>query len=93
MERGDRSACDATPHAANRPLDHRIDMGVRTGRLTRQEAFNLRAEFRNIANVERHYRRNGLNMAERRDLDRRFDRLEYRLYAELNDRQRSRRFG
>lgn len=73
-------------------LDHRIDMGVRTGRLTRNEARSLRAEFNQIARLEHVYRRsNGLSMAERRDLDRRFDRLSFQLQAELNDRQRTRR--
>lgn len=69
-------------------LDNRIDAGVRTGRLTRQEAMQLRTEFRQIAMLEARYRRsNGLNMAERRDLDRRFDRLSYELQHQLNDRQ------
>jgi len=68
-------------------LDNRIDMGVRSGRLTRTEAYQLRAEFRQIANLEARYRRNGLSLAERRDLDRRFDRLSAQLQRELTDRQ------
>lgn len=76
-------------------LEHRIDQGVRTGDLTRPEALRLRSEFRQLERLERQYRRSGggLSMAERRDLDRRFDRLSAQVYAERHDRQdRSRRF-
>ena len=69
-------------------LNNRIDQGVRTGRLTRQESVQLRANFRQIAQLEQRYRRNGLTMSERRDLDRRFDRLSAQLQVQLNDRQR-----
>lgn len=69
-----------------RMLDQRIDMGLRDGSLSRVEAANLRAEFRNIAYLEARYRRGGLSMSERRDLDRRFDRLSYRIQAERSDR-------
>jgi hypothetical protein len=71
-----------------RTLDNRIDAGVNSGRLTRNEAAQLRAEFRQIASLEANYRRNGLNNQERRELDRRFDRLSAELTAQLNDRQR-----
>ncbi len=69
-----------------RMLDQRIDMGLRDGSLSRVEAASLRAEFNNIARLEATYRRNGLTMGERADLDRRFDRLSYRVQAERNDR-------
>ena len=78
-------------NARQERLDNRIDQGVRSGRLTRQEAVQLRASFRQISRLEARYRSNGLNMAERRDLDRRFDRLGMQLQAQLNDRQR--RYG
>lgn len=75
-------------NARQAQLDNRIDMGVRTGRLTRGEAVQLRSQFRQIATLEARYRRsNGLNIVERRDLDRRFDRLSYALQQQLNDRQ------
>lgn len=73
-----------------RQLDRRIDVGLRNGLLSRREASALRAEFREIANLEVRYRRNGLSFAERRDLDRRFDHLSYRIEAELRDRDRRR---
>jgi hypothetical protein len=73
-----------------RALDNRIDRGIRDGRLNRNEAYTLRAEFRNIADLEARYRRNGLSYQERRDLDRRFDRLDARLTASLNDWDRRR---
>jgi len=69
-------------------LDARIDAGVRTGDLTRQEAVRLRSEFRDIARLEARYRASyGLSLAERRDLDRRFDALSARVRFERNDRQ------
>mgnify|MGYP003395119754 CR=1 FL=1 len=71
-----------------RQLDRRIDRGIRDGRLDRREAYQLRAEFNDIARLEVRYRRNGLSSQERRDLDRRFDRLDARLEASLNDRDR-----
>lgn len=68
-------------------LDHRIDMGVRDGSLTRSEAVRLRAEFRNIASLEARYRHTGgLQAWERRDLDRRFDILSARIRVERHDR-------
>jgi transposase len=75
-------------NARQERLDNRIDQGVRNGRLTRAEAVQLRADFRQIASLETRYRRSsGLNMNERRDLDRRFDRLSTQLQHQLNDRQ------
>lgn len=69
-------------------LDHRIDVGVRNGSLTRNEATRLRAEFRDLARLEARYRATyGLSVAERRDLDRRFDSLSARIRYERNDRQ------
>lgn len=75
-----------------RMLENRIDRGIRDGRLTRSEAYRLRAEFNDIARLEARYRRGGLSYQERRDLDRRFDRLDVRLTAWLNDWDR-RRYG
>jgi hypothetical protein len=69
-----------------RELDRRIDMGVRIGRISRREATALRAEFRQIARQEQIYRRGGLTVRERADLDRRFDRLSARIRWEANDR-------
>ena len=73
-------------------LDQRIDRGVRRGQLNRGGAGRLRAEFRQIANLEYRYRRSapGLTMAERRDLDRRFDALSRKIRWERNDRNHRR---
>jgi hypothetical protein len=69
-------------------LDQRIDVGVRNGSLTRNEAVRLRAEFRDLSRLEARYRSSyGLSQAERRDLDRRFDALSARIRYERNDRQ------
>jgi hypothetical protein len=68
-------------------LDDRIDAGVRTGELSRQEAMSLRAEFRDLANMEARYRADGLSNWERQDLDRRFDMLSMRIRDNRNDRE------
>jgi hypothetical protein len=75
-------------------LEHRIERGVRTGDLTRPEASRLRAEFRDLERLEYRYRRTdgGLSSWERRDLDRRFDRLSQRIYAQRNDHQDRHRY-
>ena len=69
-------------------IEARINQGIRSGALTRREAVQLRAQFRGIANLEARYRasRPGLTMAERRDLDRRFDALERSIRVQKNDR-------
>jgi hypothetical protein len=69
-------------------LDQRIDVGVRNGSLTRNEASRLRAEFRDLTRLEARYRSSyGLSNAERRDLDRRFDALSARIRYERHDNQ------
>jgi hypothetical protein len=74
-------------NARQERLDDRIDMGVRNGSLTRREAANLRMEFQGLARLEARYRSTyGLSVAERRDLDRRFDSLSSRIRYERNDR-------
>jgi hypothetical protein len=73
------------PPPRNR-LDQRIDVGIRNGSLTRNEAMRLRGEFRDLARLEANYRRDGLSMRERADLDRRFDLLSARIRYERHDR-------
>jgi uncharacterized protein YhdP len=68
-------------------LDRRIDMGVRSGQITRREAASLRQEFRGISRLEARYRSTGgLQAWERVDLDRRFDRLSIKIRWQANDR-------
>lgn len=73
-----------------RHIDSRIDFGVQRGYISRREATRLRAEFNDIARLEVQYRRNGLSNPERRELDRRFDRLSATVEAELRDRNNRR---
>jgi len=65
-------------------------MGVRSGQLTRPEAFRLRQQFRQIVFQESQYRRSGggLDMRERRDLEFRLDQLSRQLRFERHDWQR-----
>lgn len=72
-------------------LDARIDQGIRSGQLTRNEAYRLRGEFRDIERLEARYSRNGLSNWERADLDRRFDRLSAQIRWERRDD--ARRYG
>lgn len=74
-------------------IETRIDQGIRSGALNRNEAARLRTEFRQLSRLETQYRRSGrgLTMAERRELDRRFDRLSQRVQRQKNDRQVARR--
>ena len=75
-------------NARQNRIETRINQGIRSGALTRREAVQLRYQFRAIANLEARYRasRPGLTMAERRDLDRRFDALERSIRIQKNDR-------
>ena len=70
-------------------LYNRIDQGIRSGALNRVEASRLKAQFRQLTNLEAQYRRSrpGLTIAERRDLDRRFDALSQRIKIQKHDRQ------
>ncbi|HEX2562078.1 hypothetical protein [Phenylobacterium sp.] len=73
-------------------IERRIDQGVRKGDLTRAEAQRLRGQFRELAQLERQYRRSGggLSVREREELDRRFDRLSQHVYAQRHDHQERR---
>jgi hypothetical protein len=71
-------------------LDRRIDQGVRTGQLSRREAVRLRGEFSSLLRLEADYRRGGLTVRERADLDRRFDRLSFQVRQERRDRDNRR---
>lgn len=70
-------------------LEQRINQGIRSGALNRNEAVRLRTQFRNLTVLENRYRRTGggLSIQERRDLDRRFDALSARIKVQKNDRQ------
>ncbi len=66
-------------------LERRIERGIRSGDLSRREAYRLRGESRQIAQLESRYRVNGLSQWERQDLNRRMDRLESQIRAERRD--------
>lgn len=72
-------------------LDARIDQGIRSGQLTRNEAYRLRSEVDGLMRLEHRYRRGGLNGWERADLDRRFDALSAQIRFERRDDDR--RYG
>jgi hypothetical protein len=68
-------------------IEARIDQGIRSGALNRNEAVRIRAQFRQLANLEGQYRRGGLSNWERQDLNRRFDQLSARVYTQKHNRQ------
>ena len=72
-------------------LEHSIEQGQRSGRLTPREAARLREQFNAIARIEYRYRANGLSTWERDDLSRRFDQLALDVRAERRDDNR--RYG
>lgn len=69
-----------------RQLGWRIDQLARSGQLSRNEAYQLRRDYQQLASLERRYSYNGLNRAERRELDRRTDALQRRVAHERWDR-------
>ena len=68
-------------------MDQQIDAGVRSGQLTRDEAAQLRAEFRDVVGLENRYLSGGLTYNERADLQRRYDALENRIQRNLQDNE------
>lgn len=72
-------------------LQQRIEWGVRSGSLTRHEAYRLRAELQSIERLERHYRAGGLTRWEMADLDQRMDGLSRRIFVQNRDDDR--RYG
>lgn len=77
-----------TINARQARLESRINQGIRSGALTRNEATRLRNEFRSLSRLEAQYRRSrpGLTLNERRDLDRRYDALASRIRDQKHDR-------
>ncbi len=67
-------------------LDHRIEVGIRSGQLNRREAIRLRQELDQLVRLEYRYQRGGLSLRERQDLDRRYDRLSRQVRHERRDR-------
>ncbi len=70
----------------DRQIQARINIGLRNRTLSPQEASRLRDQFHDLLRVEAQYMRGGINRFERRDLDRRYDQLNYRITAEVRDR-------
>lgn len=68
-------------------IEARINQGIRSGALNRNEAVRIRAQLRQLQTLEGRYRRGGLSSWERQDLDRRFDQLSARVYNQKHDRQ------
>jgi hypothetical protein len=64
-------------------LQARLQAGVQRGTISRQEAVQLRAQLRQLSDIERQYSRNGFTVAERQDLQLRIRNFREQLrYAE-----------
>ncbi|HIA51104.1 MAG TPA: hypothetical protein EYN91_03315 [Candidatus Melainabacteria bacterium] len=78
-------------------LQSRINSGVRSGRLTRQEAFNLQQKMRRLNVMEAQFRSSGnLSFRERARLNGELSRLSNEISLQLNDsdrRWRNRHYG
>ena len=69
-------------------IKSRINMGLRNGSLTRNEASRLRTRFANIRRIEMRYARNGFTYGERADLNRRYSALSSSIRYQRHDMQR-----
>lgn len=70
-------------------LNARIDQGLRTGALTRPEAYRLKSQLRDVVGLEYRYARSGgrIDNRERADLDRRYNAISAQVRFEKHDRQ------
>lgn len=66
-------------------LQARIQANVQSGRLTRGEAESLRAELRQLRQLERQFSQDGLSVTERDELQRRIQSLQQRVQSERRD--------
>ena len=67
-------------------LQERIQYGVERRTISRQEAYQLRDQLRQLNRLERQYGRNGLNRGERRDLQERIQYLQRQIQIAERDR-------
>jgi hypothetical protein len=66
----------------------RIAQGVRSGELTRREAYRVRDSQRDIRQLERAYKSDGsLTAAERRDLNHELNQSSRQIYRQKHDAQ------
>lgn len=70
-------------------LSQRIDQGVRSGALTRPEAYRLKSQLRDVVGLEYRYARSGggIDGRERADLERRYNSISAQVRFEKHDRQ------
>ncbi|MBX9950523.1 MAG: hypothetical protein K2Y39_15250 [Candidatus Obscuribacterales bacterium] len=67
-------------------LQQRISAGIRSGRLTRQEAFNLQMKMRRLNSLEAQFRSSGnLSFRERARLNGELSRISNDIALQLND--------
>ncbi|MES2097927.1 MAG: hypothetical protein V4459_14335 [Pseudomonadota bacterium] len=75
-------------------IELRIDQGLRSGALNRNEAYRLKSQLREIVQLQYRYARDGrIDRREAADLDRRFDSLSAKVKFQKNDRDYGRGQG
>jgi hypothetical protein len=76
-------------------IELRIDQGLRSGALNRNEAYRLKSQLRDIVQLQYRYARSGggIDRREAADLDRRFDTLSAKVKIQKNDRDYGRGQG
>lgn len=69
-------------------LQSRVNMGIRTGALSRREANDLQNKLNRFSDLERSMRRNGLSFKERNVLNAQLSRLSADINRQLSDTDR-----
>lgn len=69
-------------------LQARVNMGIRTGALTRREANDLQFKLNRFADIERNMRRHGLSFRERNSLNAQLSKLSVEINRQLADTDR-----
>lgn len=75
-------------------LETRLQAGIRSGAIDRQETRSLRPQLRELTRLERQYSRDGLNQQERRDLQQRIRAVRQQIRtADNGSYDRNERYG
>ena len=84
----ERGVRDPAVNARQHNQQARIQQGVRSGELTRREAYRVRESQRDIRQLERAYKSDGeLTRVERRDLYREQNQASRQIYRQKHDAQ------
>ncbi len=77
----------------SREFEQRVNEGLRNRQLTQTQARQLRTDWRNLAQLETNYRRNGINAREQTDLWTRYNAINDRLGSGFGDDRNTARWS